>query len=158
MLRFLQRAHIGFQSFIDSLFPRPLLPLLNDIGVNSDSNQVNSRNSISSLLDALAPIWFAVPKKKVTKSRKRHGLVNYSVKNLQNIMWCKRCQKPKLLHKYCANLHLCAMREEDYVEWKKINGTKPPAEPIVEQTVVKGRQTNEAKYRKRQAKWGTPMV
>lgn len=46
-------------------------------------------------------LLFAVPKQKVTHSRKRMRMATKQLQNLQNITNCPRCGHSKLLHNLC---------------------------------------------------------
>ena len=46
-------------------------------------------------------LLFAVPKQKVTHSRKRMRMATKQLRNLQNITKCPKCGQPKLLHNLC---------------------------------------------------------
>lgn len=48
-----------------------------------------------------ASILFAVPKQKVTHSRKRMRMATKQLRNLQNVTKCPKCGEPKLLHNLC---------------------------------------------------------
>ncbi|ESK88899.1 ribosomal protein 32 precursor [Moniliophthora roreri MCA 2997] len=62
--------------------------------------------SISSLLEQLFPrILLAVPKKKVSHSRKAMRAANKGLKDKQNIVNCPACGSPKLAHHLCENCY-----------------------------------------------------
>lgn len=46
-------------------------------------------------------LLFAVPKQKVTHSRKRMRMATKQLRNLQNITKCPKCGQTKLLHNLC---------------------------------------------------------
>lgn len=46
-------------------------------------------------------VLFAVPKQKVSHSRKRIRMASKQLKNLQNISNCSKCGQPKLQHSLC---------------------------------------------------------
>ncbi|EIW86673.1 hypothetical protein CONPUDRAFT_17616, partial [Coniophora puteana RWD-64-598 SS2] len=56
-----------------------------------------------SLLDLLPPIILAVPKKKVSHSRKRMRSANKGLKDKHNIVNCPACGEAKLAHHMCGN-------------------------------------------------------
>lgn len=57
-------------------------------------------------------LLFAVPKQKVTHSRKRMRMATKQLRNIQNITKCSKCGEPKLLHNLCWKC---------YGEFKKIS-------------------------------------
>ncbi|KAF9270247.1 hypothetical protein L218DRAFT_914264 [Marasmius fiardii PR-910] len=62
--------------------------------------------SISSLLEDLFPrILLAVPKKKVSHSRKAMRAANKGLKDKRNIVNCPGCGSPKLAHHLCPNCY-----------------------------------------------------
>lgn len=54
-----------------------------------------------SLLNFECSLLFAVPKQKVTHSRKRMRMATKQLRNLQNITNCPKCGQSKLLHNLC---------------------------------------------------------
>ncbi|KIM22013.1 hypothetical protein M408DRAFT_333132 [Serendipita vermifera MAFF 305830] len=56
---------------------------------------------LESLLELFPPWLLAVPKKKVSHSRKRMRSANKGLKDKQNIHSCKACGRPKLMHNLC---------------------------------------------------------
>ena len=79
-------------------------------------------------------VWnMAVPKSKISKSRKRQ-------KHKQHIPdaigWsrCVKCGEPKRPHRICtANIEVCAMRPEEYEEYLGTGSGVPAAAPKVEE-------------------------
>ncbi|EAU93016.2 hypothetical protein CC1G_06736 [Coprinopsis cinerea okayama7 len=61
--------------------------------------------SIQSLLDLFPPVVLAVPKKKVSHSRKAMRSSNKGLKDKQNIVACPGCGSPKLSHHYCETCY-----------------------------------------------------
>ncbi|KAH7104322.1 hypothetical protein BKA62DRAFT_694278 [Auriculariales sp. MPI-PUGE-AT-0066] len=57
--------------------------------------------SLQSLLELLPPIVWAVPKKKVSHSRKSMREANKGIKDKLNIVSCSACGSPKLAHNIC---------------------------------------------------------
>ncbi|KAF7306957.1 putative 54S ribosomal protein L32, mitochondrial [Mycena indigotica] len=60
---------------------------------------------IPSLLELFPPITLAVPKKKVSHSRKAMRQANKGLKDKQNIVSCPGCGEPKLAHQLCPNCY-----------------------------------------------------
>ncbi|RSH94589.1 hypothetical protein EHS25_004393 [Saitozyma podzolica] len=69
---------------------------------------------LSSLLELMPPILMAVPKHKVTHSRKSMRSANKGLKNRTNISNCEACGMPKLAHNICPNCYSQISRQ-----WKK---------------------------------------
>ncbi|ORY29538.1 ribosomal L32p protein family-domain-containing protein [Naematelia encephala] len=61
--------------------------------------------SISSLLELFPPILLAVPKKKVSHSRKRMRSAIKGLKNKTNFSICPACGEPKLSHNICPSCY-----------------------------------------------------
>jgi len=59
--------------------------------------------TLQSLLDLLPPFLLAVPKKKVSHSRKAMRSSNKGLKDKRNIVSCPACGQPKLAHHLCAD-------------------------------------------------------
>ncbi|KAJ7783833.1 ribosomal L32p protein family-domain-containing protein [Mycena maculata] len=59
--------------------------------------------SLESLLELLPPFVLAVPKKKVSHSRKSMREANKGLKDKHNIVSCPGCGAPKLAHHLCSN-------------------------------------------------------
>ena len=75
----------------------------------SSSNQLNHLMFPFSCAQQYTQVRFlAVPKKKVSHRVQRRKLVRYDIKNLTNIIICKACGKPKLSHRLCEQVELCA--------------------------------------------------
>ncbi|CAM9559492.1 unnamed protein product [Heterosigma akashiwo] len=53
-------------------------------------------------------VLMAVPKSKISRSRKRRKHGQYEQKVKTNWYMCDKCGKPKLMHKLCDNYELCA--------------------------------------------------
>ncbi|KAF7310943.1 putative 54S ribosomal protein L32, mitochondrial [Mycena chlorophos] len=60
---------------------------------------------IPSLSELLPPIVLAVPKKKVSHSRKSMREANKGLVDKQNIVNCPGCGAPKLAHHLCPNCY-----------------------------------------------------
>ncbi|KAJ7070992.1 ribosomal L32p protein family-domain-containing protein [Mycena amicta] len=75
--------------------------------------------TIPSLLQLFPPIVLAVPKKKVSHSRKAMREANKGLKDKQNIVNCPGCGAPKLAHHLCPNCYTFLSRM-----WKGI-GKQP---------------------------------
>ena len=59
----------------------------------------------------LEHLWLAVPKSKVSASKKRIRNANRTPKLLKNWHMCKVCNKPKLMHRMCDEMR-CFENEE----------------------------------------------
>ena len=59
----------------------------------------------------LEHLWLAVPKSKVSASKKRIRNANRTPKLLKNWQMCKVCNKPKLMHRMCDEMR-CFENEE----------------------------------------------
>ncbi|KAJ7660960.1 ribosomal L32p protein family-domain-containing protein [Mycena polygramma] len=59
--------------------------------------------SLQSLLELFPPFVLAVPKKKVSHSRKSMREANKGLKDKQNIVNCPGCGAPKLAHHLCSH-------------------------------------------------------
>ncbi|GFZ42661.1 hypothetical protein JCM24511_00378 [Saitozyma sp. JCM 24511] len=84
---------------------------------------------LSSLLELMPPILMAVPKHKVTHSRKSMRSANKGLKNRTNISNCEACGMPKLAHNICPNCYSQISRQ-----WKKdargqVTGNAPGSGP-----------------------------
>ncbi|EIN13705.1 hypothetical protein PUNSTDRAFT_57631 [Punctularia strigosozonata HHB-11173 SS5] len=60
---------------------------------------------IWSLLELLPPIVLAVPKKKVSHSRKSMRSANKGLKDKHNLVHCPACGSPKLAHHLCQQCY-----------------------------------------------------
>jgi large subunit ribosomal protein L32 len=69
---------------------------------------------LGSLLEIFPPFLLAVPKKKVSHSRKAMRAANKGLKDKQNIVNCPACGSPKLAHHLCANCYTFLNRQ-----WKQ---------------------------------------
>lgn len=78
-------------------------------------NNNNNNNNLRGLVEEEQPSWldsilnFAVPKKKVSKARKRTRLASYQIENLKNIRECPKCGGNRLLHHLCVP---CFLKED----------------------------------------------
>ncbi|KZT02754.1 uncharacterized protein LAESUDRAFT_661153 [Laetiporus sulphureus 93-53] len=61
--------------------------------------------SLQSLLELLPPFLLAVPKKKVSHSRKSMRSANKGLKDKNNLVHCPGCGSPKLAHHLCPNCY-----------------------------------------------------
>ncbi|KAA1468203.1 hypothetical protein DENSPDRAFT_833441 [Dentipellis sp. KUC8613] len=83
--------------------------------------------SIHSLLELLPPFLLAVPKKKVSHSRKAMRSANKGLKDKQNLVHCPGCGSVKLAHHLCPTCYSAVNRA-----WKskaKAEGSGPYAGP-----------------------------
>ncbi|KAL0951133.1 hypothetical protein HGRIS_007869 [Hohenbuehelia grisea] len=60
---------------------------------------------LQSLLELFPPFLLAVPKKKVSHSRKAMRAANKGLNDKQNIVNCPGCGSPKLAHHLCPNCY-----------------------------------------------------
>ncbi|KAJ7630984.1 ribosomal L32p protein family-domain-containing protein [Roridomyces roridus] len=78
--------------------------------------------SLQSLLELLPPFVLAVPKKKVSHSRKSMREANKGLKDKNNIVNCPGCGAPKLAHHLCNQCYSFLSRM-----WKQTKReTNPP--------------------------------
>ncbi|KAG5648024.1 hypothetical protein DXG03_007058 [Asterophora parasitica] len=61
--------------------------------------------SLQSLLELIPPFLLAVPKSKISHSRKSMRSANKGLKDKQNIVNCPACGSPKLAHHLCQNCY-----------------------------------------------------
>ncbi|KIJ68404.1 hypothetical protein HYDPIDRAFT_82030 [Hydnomerulius pinastri MD-312] len=61
--------------------------------------------TLQSLLELLPPIVLAVPKSKVSHSRKAMRSANKGLKDKKNIVNCPACGEPKLAHHACRSCY-----------------------------------------------------
>ncbi|KAF5314088.1 hypothetical protein D9611_006892 [Ephemerocybe angulata] len=78
--------------------------------------------SLQSLLELFPSIVLAVPKKKVSHSRKSMRSANKGLKDKQNIVACPGCGSPKLSHHYCQTCYSEITRN-----WKQEKRTEADA-------------------------------
>jgi len=67
--------------------------------------------SLQSLLELFPPFLLAVPKKKVSHSRKSMRSANKGLKDKKNIVSCPACGQPKLAHNLCADCYSTIARK-----------------------------------------------
>ncbi|KAF7970592.1 hypothetical protein HWV62_23601 [Athelia sp. TMB] len=115
-----------------TLFPRLALPwqtaaasgaLLPAALAPTPLSWLNS--GLQSLLELFPPFLLAVPKKKVSHSRKSMRSADKGLKDKQNIVNCPGCGMPKLSHHLCAECYSSMTRQ-----WKK--ETQADAARVVE--------------------------
>ncbi|KAG5189888.1 hypothetical protein JKP88DRAFT_232834 [Tribonema minus] len=93
----------------DSHAWREYQPSLELAGAPGDFMHQERRQDQSSVWESVfGPLWFAVPKTKVSPGRKRQRGYHRAPKRITNISTCEACGKPKLTHKLCKNYELCA--------------------------------------------------
>ncbi|KAG1881716.1 hypothetical protein C8R48DRAFT_548387, partial [Suillus tomentosus] len=63
-----------------------------------------------SLLELLPPIVLAVPKSKISHSRKSMRSANKGLKDKRNIVNCPACGEPKLAHHACKACYSAIMK------------------------------------------------
>ncbi|KAF8078584.1 hypothetical protein FPV67DRAFT_1465732 [Lyophyllum atratum] len=61
--------------------------------------------SLKALLELIPPFLLAVPKSKISHSRKSMRSANKGLKDKQNIVNCPACGSPKLAHHLCQNCY-----------------------------------------------------
>ncbi|KAJ7492577.1 hypothetical protein FB451DRAFT_998388, partial [Mycena latifolia] len=61
--------------------------------------------TLQSLLELFPPFVLAVPKKKVSHSRKSMRSANKGLKDKHNIVNCPGCGAPKLAHNLCSQCY-----------------------------------------------------
>ncbi|PCH33583.1 hypothetical protein WOLCODRAFT_112100 [Wolfiporia cocos MD-104 SS10] len=61
--------------------------------------------TLQSLLELFPPFLLAVPKKKVSHSRKSMRSANKGLKDKENLVHCPGCGSPKLAHHLCPNCY-----------------------------------------------------
>ncbi|KDQ07865.1 hypothetical protein BOTBODRAFT_38422 [Botryobasidium botryosum FD-172 SS1] len=81
---------------------------------------VLSLPSIQSLLELFPPFLLAVPKKKVSHSRKSMRSANKGLKDKTNIVNCAGCGSPKLAHNICPACYSAVNRA-----WKQRSAAPP---------------------------------
>ncbi|KAG6845813.1 hypothetical protein H0H87_003868 [Tephrocybe sp. NHM501043] len=77
--------------------------------------------SLKSLLELIPPFLLAVPKSKISHSRKSMRSANKGLKDKQNIVNCPACGQPKLAHHLCQSCYGFLSRM-----WKKRKGNDVP--------------------------------
>ncbi|KAJ7925828.1 ribosomal L32p protein family-domain-containing protein [Mycena leptocephala] len=77
--------------------------------------------SLQSLLELFPPFVLAVPKKKVSHSRKSMREANKGLKDKKNIVNCPGCGAPKLAHHLCTQCYSFLSRM-----WKQSKNANPP--------------------------------
>jgi ribosomal protein L32 len=99
----------------------PPSPLLVDACNNVDmSEELGEEVKLNSLWDGI--IYFAVPKKKISFSRKRQKHDKF-IPDKVNWHFCKKCGEPKLPHRICTKFKdICALTTSKWQEMK--NGGK----------------------------------
>ncbi|TEB35003.1 hypothetical protein FA13DRAFT_1728799 [Coprinellus micaceus] len=97
------RSSLSWTSFATP-FLRALLPAA-ALSLAAPALPRVSNWSLGSLLELLPSIVLAVPKKKVSHSRKAMRSANKGLKDKQNIVACPGCGSPKLAHHYCRTCY-----------------------------------------------------
>ncbi|KAG2149949.1 hypothetical protein BD769DRAFT_1595532 [Suillus cothurnatus] len=80
------------------------LPLATSLAANLELQQKSfswALPGLQSLLELLPPIVLAVPKSKISHSRKSMRSANKGLKDKRNIVNCPACGEPKLAHHAC---------------------------------------------------------
>ncbi|KAJ7103492.1 hypothetical protein B0H15DRAFT_767857 [Mycena belliarum] len=77
--------------------------------------------SLQSLLELFPPFVLAVPKSKISHSRKSMRSANKGLKDKHNIVSCPGCGTPKLAHNLCPNCYSFLSRM-----WKQSKQTNQP--------------------------------
>jgi ribosomal protein L32 len=96
----------------------PMDPQLALAGGFAAEDQVEKSRDGNSLWDSI--IYFAVPKKKISFSRKRQKHDKF-IPDKVNWHFCKKCGEPKLPHKICTKFKdICALTT---TKWQEIKNT-----------------------------------
>jgi len=82
-----------------------------------------------SLLELLPPIVLAVPKSKVSHSRKRMRSANKGLKEKLNVVTCPGCGRAKRAHHICPNCYSEISRSFKAAIKSQISSTAPQARP-----------------------------
>ncbi|KAN0125221.1 putative 54S ribosomal protein L32, mitochondrial [Russula decolorans] len=93
---------------ITAIIPRQLLAISSAFFPSSSSSIFGSSWSIPllpSLRDIIPPFILAVPKKKVSHSRKAMRSANKGLKDKQNLVHCPGCGSVKLAHHLCPHCY-----------------------------------------------------
>ena len=99
-------------------YPMPQLALADSFAVKmrSEDKRNDQKSGISSLWDSI--IYFAVPKKKISFSRKRQKHDQF-IPDKVNWHFCKKCGEPKLPHRICTKFKdICALTTSKWQEIK----------------------------------------
>jgi ribosomal protein L32 len=111
------RLGATLRSFIQGFRPAPQLCLagiqvpVSDVENDGDSNELTG--GVSGLFDSA--LWFAVPKKRVSKSRKRMKTTRqFRIKAKENIVFDKRTGEVTLMHKLPKRWKLYIPTMEDF--------------------------------------------
>lgn len=91
-----------------------------------------SMPTLQSLVELLPPFLLAVPKKKVSHSRKAMRSANKGLKDKRNIVNCSACGSPKLAHHLCSSCYSVLSRG-----WKA--QTRPQADTDMLSAVTRDR-------------------
>ncbi|KAH9984684.1 hypothetical protein BJV74DRAFT_776166 [Russula compacta] len=91
-----------------AIIPRQLVAIPSALFASSSSIIFGFSWSIPrlpSLRDLIPPFLLAVPKKKVSHSRKAMRSANKGLKDKQNLVHCPGCGSPKLAHHLCPHCY-----------------------------------------------------
>ncbi|KAH7883627.1 hypothetical protein F5I97DRAFT_1894387 [Phlebopus sp. FC_14] len=88
--------------------------------------------TLRSLLDLLPPIILAVPKSKVSHSRKAMRSANKGLKDKRNIVTCPACGEAKLAHHACRNCFTTIMAKAKQNARQALS-TESQLEPFAEE-------------------------
>ncbi|KAG1801568.1 uncharacterized protein F5891DRAFT_1279018 [Suillus fuscotomentosus] len=89
------------------------LPAAASLAANLDLRQKSfswALPGLQSLLELLPPIVLAVPKSKISHSRKSMRSANKGLKDKRNIVNCPACGEPKLAHHACKACYSAIMK------------------------------------------------
>ncbi|TFK96872.1 hypothetical protein BDV98DRAFT_535947 [Pterulicium gracile] len=100
----------SIQPSLSRFFPWSSQPSSADTHATGEIRQ----SFLGSLLELFPPFLLAVPKKKVSHSRKSMRAANKGLKDKQNIVNCPACGSAKLAHHLCANCYTFLNRQ-----WKQ---------------------------------------
>lgn len=91
---------------------------LNKFYLFNPAISTNCYSNTLTLEDLLAPILWAVPKKKTSHSKKRLRMTSKWLKPIHHYTFCSKCGNPKLLHILCGTCFKETMKKT--AEYRRI--------------------------------------